>query len=33
MRISAGSRILEIESIIDLDEAHQFLEFFCKEAK
>lgn len=33
MRISAGSRILEIESIVDLDEAHQFLEFFCRESK
>ena len=33
MRISAGGRILEIESIIDIDEAHQFLQFFCREAK
>lgn len=33
MRISAGGRILEIESIVDLDEAHQFLQFFCREAK
>ena len=33
MRISAGGRILEIESIIDLDEAHQFLQFYCTEAK
>lgn len=33
MRISAGGRILEIESIVDLNEDHQFLEFFCREAK
>ena len=33
MRISAGGRILEIESIVDLDEAHQFLELFCREPK
>lgn len=33
MRISAGGRILEIESIIDLNEGHQFLEFYCKESK
>ena len=33
MRISVGDRILEIESIVDLDEAHQFLQFYCKESK
>jgi head-tail adaptor len=33
MRISAGGRTLEIESIVDLDEAHQFLELYCKESK
>mgnify|MGYP005840717971 CR=1 FL=1 len=33
MRISAGSRIFEIESILDLYEAHKFLEILCTEAK
>lgn len=33
MRINIGDRILEIESIIDIDEAHQFLQFYCTEAK
>ena len=33
MRIMYGGRILEIESIIDMDERHKFLEIFCKESK
>jgi SPP1 family predicted phage head-tail adaptor len=33
MRISTCGRVLEIESIVDLNEAHQFLEFFCRESK
>lgn len=33
MRLSVNGRILEIESILDLDEGHQFLEILCSEAK
>ena len=33
MRISANGRILEIVSIIDIDEGHQFFEILCTEAK
>ncbi len=33
MRVSAGGRTLEIESIVDLNEAHQFMELFCRESK
>lgn len=33
LRLSAGGRVFEIESILDLNEGHQFLEVLCTEAK
>ena len=33
MRIKHGERIFAIESIIDLEERHQFLEILCREEK
>ena len=33
MRILYGERVLEIESIIDIDERRKFLEIFCRESK